>query len=84
MYKAGYVTSCADYTLSYGSLKASLEDILIVVEAKKDGDCASAILQTLCYLAEVQNACKQAGKVNTTVFEIMADTLEYRFVLLNY
>ncbi|KAI9768479.1 MAG: hypothetical protein M1840_004889 [Geoglossum simile] len=59
-------------------------DILIVVEAKKDGDCASAIPQTLCYLAGVQNARKQAGKVNTTVFGIMADTLEYRFVLLDH
>lgn len=84
MYKAGYVTGRADYTLGHGSLKASLEDILIVVEAKKDGDCASAIPQTLCYLAGVQNACKQAGKVNTTVFGIMADTLEYRFVLLDH
>jgi hypothetical protein len=53
MYKAGYVTGRADYTLGHGSLKASLEDILIVVEAKKDGDCANAIPQTLCYLAGV-------------------------------
>ncbi|KAI9765079.1 MAG: hypothetical protein M1840_007786 [Geoglossum simile] len=84
MYKAGYVTGRADYTLGHGSLKASLEDILIVVEAKKDGDCANAIPQTLCYLAGVQNARKQAGKVNTTVFGIMADTLDYRFVLLDH
>ena len=57
---------------------------MVVIEAKKDGDCPNAIPQTLCYLAGVQNARKQAGKINTSVFGIMADTREYRFVLLDH
>ena len=82
-YNAGYVTGRADYVLSYGGLKSSLENALVVIEAKKDGFCYTAITQMLCYLAGIQNACKRAGKINIEVFGIMADTDNFQFALLD-
>jgi hypothetical protein len=42
-YNAGYVAGYADYVLSYRRLKSNLENILVVIEAKKAGLCSSAI-----------------------------------------
>jgi len=81
--KAGYVTGRADYTLSHREDKSGLENTLIVIEAKKDGTCSTALAQTLCYLGGVQNARKQANKINIEVFGVMADTEIYQFVLLD-
>ncbi|KAH0556775.1 hypothetical protein GP486_005438 [Trichoglossum hirsutum] len=80
--KAGYVAGRADYALGYKGEKYP-EAILIIVEAKKEGCCAMAIPQTLCYLAGLQDARKKAGKLNVDLFGMMADTNEYRFVLLD-
>ena len=82
-YHAGYVAGRADYVLSYGRLKSDLENVLVVIEAKKVGLCSTAIAQTLCYLGGIQNARKRAGKINIEVFGIMADTDEFRFALLD-
>src|SRR2546430_16818128 len=70
-YDAGYVSGRADYTLGHGNLETGLEAILVIMEAKKEGSCSSAIPQTLCYLAGVQDARKNAGKVNQDVFGMM-------------
>ncbi|KAI9760687.1 MAG: hypothetical protein M1840_002363 [Geoglossum simile] len=81
-WRAGYVTGRADYALGYKGRKYP-EAVLLVVEAKKEGVCATAIPQTLCYLAGLQDARKKAGKLNVDLFGMMADNAEYRFALLD-
>ncbi|KAI9770206.1 MAG: hypothetical protein M1839_003234, partial [Geoglossum umbratile] len=81
-WKAGYVAGRADYALGYKGKKYP-DAILIIAEAKKERCCPETILQTLCYLAGLQDARKKAGKLNVDLFGMMADTNEYRFVLLD-
>jgi len=76
------VTGRADYILEYKRRKYP-EAILLIVEAKKEKLCATTIMQTLCYLAGLQDARKKASKLNIDLFRMMANTVEYRFALLD-
>jgi len=81
-YGWGRVSGRADWTLGYGAYKAELGTVLAVVEAKRGGYASSAISQLLAYLAGVQDARKDAGKINYDIFGIATDSNVFEFVVL--
>lgn len=76
------VSGRADWTLGYMDDKAKLHEMLLVVEAKSSSRVSDALSQLLLYLAAVQNARSDAQKLNTTVFGVATDSVEYKFVML--
>jgi hypothetical protein len=60
-----------DPTLGHGGFKASLEDIPVFVEAKSDGDCSSAIPQTL--LVYIMHANELGRQMQPFVVTARAD-----------
>jgi hypothetical protein len=81
-YGPGYILGRADWALGYGTNKAELDSMLVIVEAKKQGHTTTALAQALSYLAGVQDARKNSGKLNYDIFGVLTDFGYFQFVVL--
>jgi len=71
----------ADWVLGYGKTKANTGSILIVVEAKLNGDVSVGLPQMVVYMVAVYEA--RLGHTNRTIFGMLSDGVEFRFTFLD-
>ncbi|OCL00585.1 uncharacterized protein K441DRAFT_533611 [Cenococcum geophilum 1.58] len=77
------ISGRADWVLGHGNLRSTLDPSLIVMEAKRTGAADLALPQLIIYLAAVQDARKSRSKMNSSVFGLLTDSTNFRFVYLD-
>ena len=79
--KPGIFKGRADWALGYGQDKKMTGSILVIVEAKPQGNMPVGLPQLLVYMVGVQQARK--GKENTVVWGMVSDSLYFTFACLD-
>ncbi|KAL4807083.1 hypothetical protein BDV18DRAFT_112431 [Aspergillus unguis] len=87
---------CLAYGSSKAALQAALialsvsslfsqrvSELTLAREAKMPGAARSALPQLVIYLAAVQDSRKESNKINSSVFGLITDSVEYKFAWLD-